>query len=86
MASSKWTWCKNYNVWLYTFESCQKYYIKNTKEKILRFLGVKGHRLHTGGHVDPAFLGHKTCIFTLKKNYHSLKYSEWNIFKDFALL
>jgi hypothetical protein len=38
---------------------------QHAQKKILRLKGYKGHRVHTGGHVDLAFLGLKTCIFTL---------------------
>jgi hypothetical protein len=29
------------------------------QKKILRLIVYKAHRVHTGGHVDPAFLGQK---------------------------
>ncbi len=32
------------------------------QKKILRLIGYKGHRVHTEGHVDSAFLGQKTYI------------------------
>jgi hypothetical protein len=34
------------------------------QKKILRLIGYKSHRVHTGGDVDPAFLGQKTCLFS----------------------
>ena len=40
------------------------------QKKILRLIGYKGHRVHTGNHVDPTFLGQKTCIFS---QFHPLK-------------
>jgi hypothetical protein len=33
-------------------------------------IGYKGHRVHTRGHVDPAFLGQKTCILS---QFHPLE-------------
>jgi hypothetical protein len=40
------------------------------QKKILRLIGYKGYRVRTGGHVDPAFLGQKTCI---NDNIHTLE-------------
>jgi hypothetical protein len=46
--------------------------------KISRLIGYKGHRVHTAGHVDPAFLDQKTCIFSQFHLFEqlSLKHTE----------
>ncbi len=46
------------------------------QKKILRLIGYKGHRVHTGGHVDPAFLGQKTCIFSQFHPLEELSFTE----------